>query len=125
MAAAVVGLVLAGAACSEGSSIEVGEGRLPDSVPLDVPIPAGAEIGATTVDRAENRTEVIIRVPWSAQELIRFYTIELVSGGFIVGRSEQGSDGWEIAFTRADLIGTVLIAGEGESARALLRLNRS
>lgn len=123
----VIAVVLAlAASCSGGaSSVEVGEGELPPSVPPDIPMPAGAEIGATRVDRPANQTEVVLEVGWTNEELIRFYTIELVSGGFIVARSTDGPQGWEIAFNRGDLLGTIVVAGLAEGARATLTINRS
>lgn len=38
-------------------AVTFGEGEIPDSVPDDFPVPEGAVVGTTLVDRVNNRTE--------------------------------------------------------------------
>ena len=86
------GLLLAGAAalvaclvvgCSE-EPVAVGEGKMPGSVPGDFPVPAGAVIGATLLDRVNHRTEVRLSVPDEPSRVVRFFTVSLVESGYVV-----------------------------------------
>ncbi len=123
--AALLVVVLAAAACSsEPETVEIGEGRMPASAPPGFPVPAGAEIGATMVDHDNSVTEVTISSVMEVDQLIAYYTIELVGAGYVVQRSEPSGSDWEISFRTGDLLGTVLLRhGDGGGSTALLRLN--
>ncbi len=99
---------------------------MPDTMPADFPIPAGAEIGATLVDHSGSRTEVSIRVGGEVDQLVRFYTVELVSTGFVVERSEPASGRWRISFSRDDLRGSIILAAAGDAVTAaVVEINRA
>ena len=69
-------------------------------------------------------TEVAIETEMSFEDLIRYYTIELVGAGYVVQRSAGTGSEWEIDFRTGDLLGTVVIRpGEDGRSTALLRLN--
>lgn len=122
----MLAVALGSSACSEKPPpVEISEGAIPESIPADVPFPDGAAIGSSRVDHEENRTEVSFDVAWGRDQVVRFYTVELVSRGFIVGRSEARGDGWEISFSRVDLIGSISLTGNRERTGVLLRVNRS
>jgi hypothetical protein len=116
------------AACGgDPDPVSFGEGDVPDSVPSDFPIPAGAVIGSTMIDRVNNRTEFAIRVRTDVESLVQFYTVELVGAGYIVERSADGGAGiWEISFSRSDLLGTIAMTSPALGAsQAVVSINRS
>lgn len=120
---AVVAGVLAG--CSD-EPVTVGEGEIPGSVPDDFPIPGGAVVGATLVDRASHRTEFRLSVPDDPTRVVRFFTVGLVESGYVVDDSGGDATRWTIEFSRGILRGRVVVeqAGPGE-ASALVSINRS
>ncbi len=138
--AAVVALALAalfavvGAACGDdgggdgtGPDVSFGSGSIPDPVPEDFPIPPGAIIGSTLVDRINNRTELEMRLRDDQATTAQYFTVNLVNRGFVIDDSRQETGGrWVIDFRRADLRGSVLIivAAPG-SSQVVLDLNVS
>lgn len=123
LAAALVACLLA--ACSDEPVTE-GEGKIPGSVPDDFPIPAGAVVGATRVDRVNHRTEFRLEVPDDSTRVARFFTLSLVERGYVVDDSGGDAGRWSIEFSRGILRGMVVVeaVGPGE-ATALVSLNRS
>jgi hypothetical protein len=116
------------AACGgDPEPVTFGEGEIPESVPDDFPIPAGAVIGSTMVDRVNNRTELAIRVRADLETLVQFYTVELVGAGYIVESSEGGGIGlWQISFDRDDLQGTITMTSPAiDVGQAVVSINRS
>ena len=116
------------AACGgDPEPVTFGEGEIPESVPDDFPIPGGAVIGSTMVDRINNRTEFAIVVRGDVESLERFYTVELVGSGYIVERSEGGGIGiWEISFSKSDLLGTIAMTSPAaDTSQAVVSINRS
>jgi len=125
LAPVLLAVVVAAVGCSdEPPAVEVGEGRMPASAPAGFPVPAGAEIGATMVDHDNSVTEVAITSTMEVDQLIAYYTIELVGAGYVVQRSEPSGTDWEIRFRTGDLLGTVVLRPSAEGgSTALLRLN--
>jgi hypothetical protein len=116
------------AACGgDPEPVTFSEGEIPDTVPGDFPIPAGAVVGSTMIDRVNNRTEFAVLVRSDVAALEQFYTVELVGAGYIVERSEGGSVGiWEISFSRGDLVGTIAMTSPGAgTSQAVVSINRS
>jgi hypothetical protein len=116
------------AACGgDPEPVTFGEGEIPESVPDDFPIPPGAAIGSTMVDRVNNRTEFAILVRTDLETLVQFYTVELVGAGYIVETSEGGGVGlWEISFDRGDLQGTITMTSPAIGvSQAVVSINRS
>jgi len=93
------------------------EGRIPDSVPSDFPVPPGAVIGSTMVDKAHDRTEFSITVGSDLPSVVQFYTISLVNQGYLIQRSESiGETTWQMIFIRGDLTGEILVSSDGGGA---------
>jgi hypothetical protein len=123
LAVAVLACVLA--ACSD-EPVTVDEGEIPGSVPDDFPVPAGAVIGTTVVDRTSHRTEFRLNIPEGSTRVVRFFTLSLVENGYVVDDSAGDGTRWTIEFSRGILRGTVLVepAGPG-AATVLVSINRS
>jgi len=116
LALAVAGLAALGTAlvadraALDPSAVEVGRGAIPETMPAEFPIPPDAVVGETSVDRGRSTTVVHLVTAGSIEEAAGFFTVGLVSGGFVVPRSGEQGEGWEIRFSRLDLRGTVVMA---------------
>lgn len=118
-------LASAAAACG-GEEVSFGEGDIPSPVPGDFPVPDGAEVGSTLVDRVNNRTEFRLNIPDGAGAVVRFFTVGLVNAGYVVESSEGDAAAWSIHFARETLRGTILIESAGpEVTSAVVSINRS
>ena len=101
----------------DDQAVEFEEGRIPDSVPRDFPVPEGAVIGATMVDAANARTEFSLTVDADLPSVVQFFTISLVNQGYVIERSQGTSQtSWHMSFRRGDLSGEILVSSEGGSA---------
>ena len=129
LAAFVAALGLVSTACGgddPADPVEFGEGEVPASMPDSIPIPRGASIGSTLVDRVNNRTEMSIQVRMGYEELVQFYAVELVGAGYLVQESSGSAASWTILFADGDLQGDiVLVPAGGGLARAVIGVNRS
>ena len=123
LAVAALACVLGG--CG-GEPVTVGEGEIPGSVPDDFPVPRGAAVGSTVVDRTSHRTEFRLSITQDFTRVVQFFTVNLVGAGYVVGDSAGDGALWSIEFSKDGLRGTVLIepAGPG-AATALVSINRS
>jgi hypothetical protein len=103
------------AACSDDDSepVEFGEGEIPSAFPDDFPVPGGASIGATLVDRINNRSEFSFQVRAALPTMMQFFTFELVNEGYVVDSSDGDAEIWEIAYSRDDLMGTIVLRPAG------------
>ena len=116
LALAVAGLAALGTAlvadraALDPSAVEVGRGAIPETMPAEFPVPPDAVVGETSVDRGRSTTVVHLVMAASIEEAAGFFTVGLVSGGFVVQRSGEQGEGWEIRFSRLDLRGTVVMA---------------
>ena len=100
--------------------VAFGEGTIPVSVPEGFPVPDGAVVGQTMVDRANHRTQFAFTAPQDATAAVQFYTVNLVSAGFVVTRSQGDPLGtWVIEFSRDGLLGNVVIRSGGPGVAAL------
>lgn len=124
LAVAALACLLVG--CGRDEPVTVGEGEIPGSVPDDFPVPAEAVVGSTLVDRVNHRTEFRLNMSEGSTPVIQFFTVNLVSAGYVVERSAGDDARWSIQFSRGTLRGTVLVepAGSG-AATALVSINRS
>jgi hypothetical protein len=124
MAAAALSLMLAG--CGAAPAVTLGEGEIPDPVPGDFPVPDGAVVGSTRIDRANHRTEFTLSVPRAVRGVTQYYLVNLVSAGYVVVSSAADDASWNIVFSRGTLRGTVLIEPAGSGAAvAVVSINRS
>jgi hypothetical protein len=106
--------------------VELGEGEIPESMPDSIPVPGGAVIGSTLVDRVNNRTEMSVQARVEYDALVQFYAVELVGRGFLVQESSGDTASWTIRFADGDLQGEVVIVPGGQGlARAVVSVNRS
>lgn len=121
LVAAGVFIVLDRTSLDDGG-IQTGRGELPSSIPAGFPIPPGAVIGETSVDRDSATTSVELVTAGSRDEAVSTYTVGLVSGGYVVERSEPEGDEWVIRFSRGDLRGTLVLDDSGAGVRALLTI---
>ncbi len=130
----LIAIAVIGAACSDttettttgapsGDDVVFGQGEMPASVPEEFPLPAGSAIGSTMVIR-DGITEVVIRVSAERGVTAQFFDQGLTSGGFIVDRSEDAGDAWEIDFSRDATKGTLEITEPTEGiSQVVLRYN--
>jgi hypothetical protein len=110
----------------DAGSVTFGEGEIPGSVPGDFPVPAGAVVGSTLVDGVNHRTEFRFNVGQGSTAVIQFYTVSLVSAGYVVDRSEGDLTLWSIEFSRDTLRGSVLVQPAGaEVTGVVVSINRS
>ncbi len=120
---------LAAAACGDddGEPVTFGEGEVPSTFPDDFPIPPGAVIGTTLVDRVNHRSEFALAVPQAVQEVIQFFLVELVNEGYVVDSSEGTTALWTITFSDGDLVGEVSMQPQssGAATQAVVSINRS
>jgi hypothetical protein len=101
-----------------------GEGEIPASVPEDFPLPGGAAVGSTMVDRVNHRSEFALTVALEADALVQYYTVSLVSSGFVVDYSAGDMFSWRIEFSREELRGEMVIQPGGTGlAAAVVSLN--
>lgn len=112
-------------ACSE-EPVSTGEGEIPGSVPDDFPVPPGAVVGTSVVDRTNHRTEFRLNTPEQLTRVVRFFTVSLVERGYVVDDLAGDGTRWTIEFSRDILRGTVLVepGGAGETT-VLVSINRS
>lgn len=127
-AALVLAASLAAVSCGddEGEPIEFGEGEIPRAFPDDFPVPPGAAIGSTLVDRVNHRSEFALVAPTEMTETVQFFLVELVNEGYVVGSSEGSGPLWSITFTRGDLAGEITLQPQGSGVtQAVASINRS
>ncbi len=129
LVALVAALGLVASACGDDEpreAVEFGEGEVPESMPDSIPIPRGAAIGSTLVDRVNNRTEMSLQVRMGFEELVQFYSVELVGAGYIVQESSGSAASWKILFVDGDLQGDIVfVPAGGGLSRAVIGVNRS
>ena len=89
--------------------VVIGSGVIPETMPEGFPIPAGAVIGETSMDRDAKTTVVDLTTEGSLVSAVSAFTIGLVSSGYIVDQSEEQGDDWVIRFSRQDLRGTIAL----------------
>lgn len=121
--AALCAVALSAAGCGgdAGEPVVFGEGELPSQVPDDLPIPPGAVVGSTLVDRVNHRTEFALTLAQEAAAVVQYYTVNLVSAGFVVDSSAGDPLGtWRIEFSRGELRGNILIQPGGPGLTALV-----
>jgi hypothetical protein len=107
-------MLLVVACGGDDEAVEFEEGRIPDSVPRDFPVPEGAVIGATMVDPVNSRTEFSLTVESELPSLVQFFTISLVNQGYVIERSQGTSQtSWHMSFRRGDLSGEILVSSDG------------
>ena len=123
-AAVTVALLVFVAACGGASSDEavVGSGHIPETMPVDFPIPTGAVIGQTSMDRAARTTVVDLATGGSLISAVSTYTVSLVSSGYVVDQSLGQGDGWIIRFSRQDLRGTITLAPVADGVDATVTI---
>lgn len=123
---ALAGLLTIAFACGDDGGGEPIEERIPRSVPDGFPVPADGVISQAAIDRENHRTEFTVTVESDSLSLIQFFTIELVSQGYVIDRSAGVDDSnWEIAFSQGDLFGTILITDADGLSRAVVTMNVS
>lgn len=98
-----------------------GEGVLPASVPARFPLPEGAVVGSTLLDRANHRTEAALTVRQESPVVVQYYTVSLVSAGYVVDSSAGDPLGrWRIEFSRGDLRGSIDLQSGGSGVTAFV-----
>ncbi len=123
---AALALAVALVACGgdDGPNVRLGEGEIPAAIPDDFPLPEGAVIGATVVDRDRGRTEMTVQAPMEPAGLARFYGIELVNLGYVIDASSGDDEQWRIEFRRGLLEGSIdMQAVEAGVSEAVVEVN--
>ena len=114
-------LALVAAACGGGGEpVTFGEGELPSSVPDGFPVPRDAVVGSSMVDRANHRTEFSLTLRGEMADAVHYYTVSLVSAGFVVDRSQGDALAWRIDFSRGEVRGNLVIRSGGPGLAAVL-----
>jgi hypothetical protein len=123
-------LVGLAASCSSApaedtSPVVFGNGTIPSTVPKDFPIPPGAVVGDTMIDRPNHTTEFGLQVGQDLETVAQFFDIELVSSGYVVTSSGSVSaDMWRLSFIQGELRGDVTISSTGGGvAEVIVTLN--
>lgn len=120
-----VAALLAGCG-GDDEPITFGEGEIPGSVPSGFPVPDGAVVGSTLVDRVNHRTEFALTLRQEATAVVQYYTVNLVSSGYVVDFSEGDRFTWRIEFSRGEVRGTLVIQPGGSGlAAVVVSLNTS
>lgn len=123
---ALVGLLIIAVACGDDAGGEPTEERIPRSVPDGFPVPADGVISDAAIDAENHRTEFTVTVESDSMSLIQFFTIELVSQGYVIdGAAGVDDSTWEIEFSQGDLFGTILITDGDGLSRAVVTMNVS
>jgi hypothetical protein len=128
----LAGLILLGA-CGDDDAVSgtteavvFSEGVIPDSVPDNLPIPDGAVIGTTLVDKINNRTEFRLTIQSDVTSVIRFFEVGLVNQGYVISSSDGNATEWTITFSDGELHGTVLTTPQAEGiATSVISVNTS
>lgn len=118
-----VSLVAAGCGDDDESPDEplvFGEGELPDSLPDDLPIPAGAAVGSTMVDHPASTTEVNLVINTDLTAAVSEFTVGLVNEGYVVDRSQEQAGQWLVEFSRDSLTGRMILIPSGRATQATL-----
>lgn len=111
----VLALTLVGAACSDDApAVEFGEGEVPPAFPDDFPIPEGAQIGTTLIDRVNTRSEFNMTMAAVVADVAQFFSVNLVSDGYVIDSSDGTNTDWTVEFSRGDLAGSIRIQLQGE-----------
>ncbi len=105
---------------SGSDAVTFGEGEIPASVPDDFPVPDGVLVGSTMVDRANHRSEFAFTLAQEATAVVEFYTVSLVSAGFVVDSSAGDTVSWRIEFSRGELRGDMVIQPGGAGLSAVV-----
>lgn len=108
-----------------GDEVVFGEGEPPPAFPVDFPIPAGAVIGTTLIDRLNHRSEMAMQIDGLLDAAVQNLTFGLVSQGYVITTSEGTSDSWTIAFMRGELQGEVVFQAVGGFTQAVASVNRT
>ena len=125
-------LMLLGA-CSDDEAVSgtteavvFSEGSIPGSVPENFPIPDGAVVGTTLVDKINNRTEVRLTIQSDVTSVIRSFEVGLVNQGYVISSSDGNATEWTITFSDGELRGTVFTTSQAERiAISVISVNRS
>jgi hypothetical protein len=116
------GATSAGTSCTVSGSeaVTFGEGEVPASIPDDFPVPDGAVVGSTMVDRTNHRSEFAFTLAQEATDVVDYYTVNLVSAGFVVDSSAGDTVSWRIEFSRGGLLGDMVIQPGGPGLSAVV-----
>jgi hypothetical protein len=131
--AALLALTLVVSACGDDEpaatteALTFGEGVIPESVPDDFPIPVGAEIGNTLVDKLNNNTEFALTIRSDPTSAVQFFQVGLVNQGYVVESSDGNQTIWEITFSRGQALtgSIVLTAPADDLVAAVVSLSTS
>ena len=117
----VTGVTTPAASCTVAGSESVtfGEGEIPRSVPGEFPVPDHATVGSTMVDRVNHRSEFAFTLAQEATSVVEYYTVNLVSAGFVVDSSAGDIVSWRIEFSRGELRGDMVIQPGGSGLTAV------
>jgi len=112
-----------GAGGGTGDQVVFGEGEPPPAFPDDFPIPTSAVIGTTLIDRANHRSEMALQIDAVLVAAVQYFTIGLVSQGFVVNSSQGTGQSWTVTFTRGELSGEVVFQAVGGFTQAVASVN--
>jgi hypothetical protein len=124
LSALLAGGLLVATAASCGDDGDSGSGGLPEAVPADFPLPADAEVLGSSFDAAANRAEFTIEAEEEMTVHVTFFTLELVSRGYVVERSVGTPEGWLVEYRRGELDGTISLSRIGDATRAVVVIDR-
>jgi hypothetical protein len=121
--------VFVAASCGDDAgpedSIVFGQGSIPSTFPSDFPVPGGAVIGSTLIDRVNNRSEARLTMRSDLVASVQFFQVGLVNQGYVVERSEGDSGSWHIEFVRGELRGEITLILDSGVSSVFVRINTS
>jgi hypothetical protein len=89
-------------------------------VPEDFPLPADGTVVESAFDAPANRAEFTVEAAGEMTVHVTFFTLELVSRGYVVERSVGTPEGWLVELRRGDLDGTIRLSELGDATRAVI-----
>ena len=105
---------------SGSEAVTFGEGEIPASIPDDFRVPDGVVVGSSRVDSSNHRSEFAFTRAQEATSVVEFYTVSLVSSGFVVDSSAGDTVSWRIEFSRGELRGGMVIQPGGSGLSAVV-----
>lgn len=100
-----------------------GEGEVPATFPDDFPIPGNSVIGLTLIDPPNHKSEMNLNAASDFVTTVQFFTLSLVSAGYVLETSYGDENRWEIGFRRGELAGTVVVTPQGTASQVAVTIN--
>ncbi|WKZ83346.1 MAG: hypothetical protein QY307_03650 [Acidimicrobiia bacterium] len=104
-------------------AVVFGEGEVPATFPDDFPIPGNSVIGLTLIDPPNHKSEMNLSTGSDFVTTVQFFTLSLVSAGYVLESSYGDELRWEIGFRRGEVVGTVVVSPQGTASQVAVTIN--